>query len=177
MPVRSASLFLLAGLLIACSREAGRSSPDDRSGAAAPQLSHPVPWYHYDEEGRYHLVDSAERRIAVFGSDGSYLFSYGGRGGGPGEFRSLDSIVIRDSRVTVFDQAQYRSTVFTTAGELLRIIHPPTGLGRLTGFEEGEDRRLIGSYSRVRVDDDGYRERRGLVIVTDRLRYTHPGTA
>jgi hypothetical protein len=72
------------------------------------------------DDGSVVVADEGNTRISVFGSDGVFVRSWGSRGEGPGEFRTLsrvyrlaaDSIMAADlatSRLTVFDLAGTRA--------------------------------------------------------------------
>ena len=40
-----------------------------------------------DAEGRIYVADSGSRTVRVFDDGGTHVYSFGGRGEGPGEFR------------------------------------------------------------------------------------------
>lgn len=128
-------------------------------------LNSPSPTYHIDERGRFHIADMGDLRVVVFGPDGRYLFCYGGEGNGPGEFRSLHIISIRNGLVTIYDLRTYRSTVFTTDGELVEIVSPPTGLGGLSAMVKVSDQVVACAYSRMRTDDDYAYDMQGIITL------------
>ncbi len=75
-----------------------------------------------DREGDIYIVDSGNSRIAVFDNNGIYVRSIGRSGEGPGEFLTLDSPLIHDGRVQVYDRRLNRLSIFTTNGELQEMI-------------------------------------------------------
>lgn len=69
-----------------------------------------------DALGRIWIADSQANEIRVFAGDGRHVRTIGGRGGGPGEFNRLGSIMTGpDGRIWV-DAGSRRWEVFDTAG-------------------------------------------------------------
>lgn len=67
------------------------------------------------------VADEGADRVHAFSSDGSYLWSAGGSGDGPGEFRAINALFVsaHDS-ILVSDVSLRRITVLSSAGELVR---------------------------------------------------------
>jgi hypothetical protein len=81
-------------------------------------------------DGRIVIANSGTNELRFYDVDGTYLFTRGGEGGGPGEFRSMGDIwVLRDS-LYLFDFNQMRITAYSTAGEFgrtFRVRETPDG--------------------------------------------------
>ncbi len=71
-----------------------------------------------DEAGCFYVIDNGDRRIIVFGPDGTYLRTFGREGSGPGEFRQLRALWLRDGELALYDYGLQRTSVFSTAGVL-----------------------------------------------------------
>jgi hypothetical protein len=69
-------------------------------------------------DGRILVVDRQVPTVRVFASDGSYLESWGRRGGGPGELENPDAglVALADGRVVVRDRGNARLQLFDTGG-------------------------------------------------------------
>lgn len=67
-----------------------------------------------DSRGRIHVADAHNRRITVFGADGSFVGQIGRRGNGPGEFQSPRGLGIGPAdTVFVWDAEHARISVFS----------------------------------------------------------------
>lgn len=64
--------------------------------------------------------------VSAFGVDGRFLFSFGGEGGGPGEFRRPVQLLVLpwSGEVAVWDVETQRLTVHTPAGGVARVLAP-----------------------------------------------------
>ncbi|MGD2152627.1 MAG: 6-bladed beta-propeller [Gemmatimonadales bacterium] len=71
-------------------------------------------------DGRIVIANAGTNELRFYDAGGTYLFTRGGEGGGPGEFRSLSTIWILDDSLYLFDYNQLRVTVYSTAGEFAR---------------------------------------------------------
>lgn len=74
-----------------------------------------------DQRDRILAVDALVPALRVYGSDGSYVETWGREGEGPGEFRGPDGgmSVLSDGRVVVRDPGNARLLVFSADGEPL----------------------------------------------------------
>lgn len=73
--------------------------------------------------GAVMIADGKGLNVRLFSSDGEFLNSTGRRGGGPGEFQTMQSMgrCAGDS-VFIYDPAQFRVSVFASSGTLARIV-------------------------------------------------------
>ncbi len=78
--------------------------------------------YQMDENGQFYVMDFGNRRIAVFDEHGEFSHSIGQAGQGPGEFRSISLVSVRDGYVTVLDDALQRTSVFDYRGRFIKHI-------------------------------------------------------
>jgi len=104
-----------------------------------------------DESGTIYIEDSGDNRIAVFNDRGEYVRSIGREGEGPGEFQSMDSPMIHDGLMQIYDRRLHRLSLFTTAGELEDMIQ----LGQMVGDHQIHTPMFV------------YRCRDGSLIVND----------
>ncbi|TVP59451.1 MAG: hypothetical protein EA351_01555 [Gemmatimonadales bacterium] len=90
--------------------------------ADAPDLFGRVGQVYLDPRGNLWIVDvmSAEARVFQIPS-GEHLFTVGGRGEGPGEFRAVRLLGFDDTRAWIWDQDLSRLTVFTLDGEFMEV--------------------------------------------------------
>jgi len=75
-----------------------------------------------DEAGRVYVVDTKPAVIKVFAPGGALIRTIGGEGEGPGEFR-VGFIAVRGGHLVLHDPRLARTTVWDTAGTLLRSWH------------------------------------------------------
>jgi hypothetical protein len=74
-------------------------------------------------DGSIVVVDGASNEVRFFGPAGDHLFTRGGAGDGPGQFRHATSIVgLRGESVLIHDQFRARITVFASEGSVTRTI-------------------------------------------------------
>ena len=72
------------------------------------------------DDGRVVVCDGELAEIRVYGRDGTFMHSVGGRGEGPGEFRQIDAIWrVSDGRIGVWDAENRRISTFSPEGELV----------------------------------------------------------
>jgi hypothetical protein len=92
-----------------------------------------------------YVLDGMSASVAAYDPDGRYLFAFGGKGGGPGEFRRPVQLVVLpwSGEVAVWDVETQRLTVHTPAGETARVLAPAVGDAR-------------GKVQRIRAFGGGY---------------------
>lgn len=73
-----------------------------------------------------YVLDGMSASVSAFAADGRFLFAFGGRGGGPGEFRRPVQLLVLpwSGEVAVWDVEAQRLTVHTPAGEVARVLAP-----------------------------------------------------
>lgn len=122
-------------------------------------------------QGRMAVGDGTVASVQMFGLDGAYLWSVGGRGFGPGEFQTLRSIAAQaDGGFCVWDIQIARVTTFDARGKVLRTapvdfrdlwaIRPS-----LVGFAEG----CVPVFRDQRADISRHEQQDGLFQDTVRL--------
>lgn len=75
-----------------------------------------------DSRGRFYVSDLVRTSVAVFDPNGQLTRLIGRAGGGPGEFRYIDRIVVsRGDTLRVFDGGQRRETMFSPQHQLSRM--------------------------------------------------------
>src|SRR4030067_3223125 len=73
-----------------------------------------------DSEGSIFIAESVEKTIRKFDKNGKYLFKFGRRGKGPGEFQDLTSVSInKGDTLIIIDQLLYRISFFSKEGNYL----------------------------------------------------------
>lgn len=73
-----------------------------------------------DSQGNMYLVDPSTQNIHSYNSAGSYRWSIGGSGQGPGEFRLISSIHMDDDdRLFVYDSERAIITIFDNDGDII----------------------------------------------------------
>lgn len=97
--------------------------------------------YLMGEDGNYYVNDRGNSRIAVFGPDGKYVRSFGRDGDGPGEFRSLNLLWIRNNTVAVFDMRNRRTSLFNVDGNFLQSFSYSKG-GNFNALHPVHDGRI-----------------------------------
>ncbi len=74
----------------------------------------------YDEgTKRLYVVDTGKHEVRVYDRSGKFLFSFGKRGGGDGEFNYPTNIFVRDGKVYVMDTMNFRVQIFDLNGKFL----------------------------------------------------------
>lgn len=92
-----------------------------------------------------YVLDAMSLSISAFGADGRFLFSFGGEGGGPGEFRRPVQLQVLpwSGELAVWDVETQRMTVHTAGGRAARVVAPSAA-----------DRR--GTVRRIRAYGGGF---------------------
>jgi hypothetical protein len=71
--------------------------------------------------GRILVVNGGTNELRFYGPDGHHLFTRGGPGGGPGEFRSLQRVwILPGDSLLAYDFMPTRLSVFSPEGEFVR---------------------------------------------------------
>lgn len=102
-----------------------------------------------DMNGRVYLADRNRAKVHVYDPDGSYQFSFGGSGEGPGEFTGVSQPILYKDRIYVLDVMQQRISEFDPAdGRFIRSINLGDGQVNMGGFPISfhpisEDRFLV----------------------------------
>ncbi len=71
-------------------------------------------------ENRIFLMDKSLKQVLIFSMEGEFVRALGRSGGGPGEFRFLYTMDVKDNLVACFDQGTRRMTLFDTSGVFIR---------------------------------------------------------
>ena len=72
------------------------------------------------DENHVFLMDTSLKQILMFSLEGEFIRTLGRRGGGPGEFRYLYTMDVKNNLVACFDQGNFRITLFDTSGVFIR---------------------------------------------------------
>jgi hypothetical protein len=149
----------------------------ERSGVASYSFGEAPPALAIDERGRIFAYDSGNYRIAVFAADGEFLYQFGSRGAGPGEFGrdSRGAIGFLDGRLFVYFGYR-RIGFFTPAGEFIqgsdhritdaRIVPLDDGTVMASGIQrETTTRRARYTVGRFALTPDGMSEQQSYVRV------------
>lgn len=92
-------------------------------------------------DGSLVIAHAGEQEVLWFDQEGRLVRRFGRRGGGPGEFRDLNSILAtHDDTVLAYDGRLSRLTVLSRSGELVRTHRLPSSVGpaaKLVGWLEG----------------------------------------
>lgn len=131
--IRRPAMFRLAAAVFAvsaCGTERGASpsvpvwiladSPTVEIGAregAAPYLFENVVDVEFTDDGQLVIADAGSSAIRVFAADGDFVREFGGRGEGPGEFRTLSEIWVASyDTLGAWDSGARRLTYFGPDG-------------------------------------------------------------
>jgi hypothetical protein len=120
-----------------------------------------------DAAGRIYVLDPENSRIVVFDSDGQFIRSMGGSGGGPGEFQSAASMSVSpEGAVAVFDFRKGSLVRFDENGEV-EVEQPFPLFPRPDGqrhFEQFHDTTLV---STTHFSSDGNSQQQVLQQIVD----------
>jgi hypothetical protein len=73
-------------------------------------------------DGSVAILNAGTQEVRLFGPEGVHRATFGRQGDGPGEFREPFGLwVLPGDSLVVFDQTLQRISVFTSAGELIRV--------------------------------------------------------
>lgn len=72
------------------------------------------------KKNKIFLMDSSRKQILIFLKEGKFIRTLGRSGEGPGEFRYLYTMDVKDHFVACFDQGNLRITLFDTSGVFIR---------------------------------------------------------
>jgi len=86
------------------------------------------------EDGRYYVADAGASRIAVYDETGSFLFDFGQRGFGPGDFAGLSWINFVNGELHAFDGMVERVSRFSLEGHLIDVVSSPLSVEPAQGF-------------------------------------------
>lgn len=112
-------------------------------------------------DGRIYIADLKQGKILAFGPDGKFLFAFGKRGQGPGEFSLPVQISIRNTRREVFVDGSRRGVVFDLEGRFKENTAYKASLMPVRSDESGALAGLVmdatqqkGSYELVKISAD-----------------------
>ena len=103
-----------------------------------------------------YVLDAQSAEVTMWAPDGTLVGRAGGHGEGPGEFSDPGPLFLHDGRFQVGDNAQYRYTTFTLAGEVVRTDGFPPGVGPLEpGMDLATVRRVFTRFQVFAMFHDG----------------------
>lgn len=94
-----------------------------------------------DHQGRVYVADAGDFTVKVFDADGHRVQSFGREGIGPGEFKSIQNIVVLGDTLVAFDAKLRRLALWRSTGAFLRFIVMEGGEDYIGGL--GTDRILL----------------------------------
>ena len=105
-----------------------------------------------DKENRIIVCDRNNFRVQVFDSSGLFLFSFGKKDDGKGEFPGgpLSVAVSKDGKIFVCDFDRSSVLMFNSKGEYLGLLKPPEGVSQTAGRLSHV---VVDEEGRVYVDD------------------------
>ena len=72
------------------------------------------------DENKIYLMDKSLKQVLIFSMAGKFVRALGRSGEGPGEFRFLYTMDVKDNLIACFDQGTRRMTLFDTSGVFIR---------------------------------------------------------
>lgn len=100
-----------------------------------------------DNQGNIYFVDPSTQNIHSFDAIGSYRWTIGGRGQGPGEFQFVSSIHTDDeNRLYVYDSERVILTIFNKDGDILDNRSFDFGRKTIEHIRKSPNNRLILPY-------------------------------
>lgn len=95
-------------------------------------------------DGRIAIADRAAHAVRIYDSTGHFLRSFGREGSGPGEFRGIALLAVFSAdSLLVWDQLQFRGTIFGPGGEFVRHLTQPTFPGFFLPFLGMQDGTVL----------------------------------
>lgn len=156
---------LLLALLVGCDpsgQRDGEAGRPDEAAVAAMVLSatQPISIGGQDEredyyighavgalrlsDGRIVVGDGMTRQLRLYDRSGRHTRTFGGTGGGPGEFEMLHSVTrMAGDSIVGWDAAQRRAPVFTPDGEPAYTISNPAWSAALAEMQKTSPRHLL----------------------------------
>ena len=120
--------------------------------------------------GQIVVLDSDQRRAAVFEATGAFLRFVGRSGSGPGEFQHISGMQV-DSFITIFDPVQRRYSVFDFDGRHRQTSAAPDNHGLLLTSFSPAGRALVGATAaRFTRTTSAEKEGTVAVVLVDGLR-------
>lgn len=92
-------------------------------------------------DGSVVVVDAGSQELRLFGPDGQWLNTNGGRGEGPGEFRNVQQVIRAEDDAIVALDYDGRATVFDRDLALSRTFQLPNAASRI--YDLGNDLILV----------------------------------
>lgn len=88
-----------------------------------------------------YVLDGMAKSVAAFDAGGRWLFTFGGEGGGPGEFRDPAAVMVLpwSGEVAVWDVKTQRLAIHSSAGKETRALMPVGGADELAHRLEAVD--------------------------------------
>lgn len=128
-----------------------------RVEGAGPGLFGDISGLLVDDLGRVHALDAMAGEVRVFGSDGSFVRTYGRRGQGPGELLAPAGMAVGpEGAVWLLDVSNNRFSVYDTAGHhVTDVPRPADGYSNpwLGGFD-GDGRLVDATFRAVRGESE-----------------------
>lgn len=104
-----------------------------------------------DDQGRIYVLDGMDAKVKVFGSDGSFIRSFGRAGQGPGEFQyPMNMFLRKDGTIAVLDTVNMRLVGFSPEGADLEDIDLRTVDQNFC--PEAETEAAVYGYRSINVD-------------------------
>ncbi len=85
-------------------------------------------------DGRFYVADAGAHCIAVYDQAGSYLFSFGQQGYGPGDFAGLSWLNLVGGELHAYDPDNWRVSRFSFDGHLIGIVSSPLSIDPVQGL-------------------------------------------
>ena len=86
------------------------------------------------EDGRYYVADGGASRIAVYDDSGAFLFEFGQRGFGPGDFAGLSWLTFVNNELHAYEVMTERVSQFSLEGHFIDIVSSPFKVEPLEGY-------------------------------------------
>ena len=107
-----------------------------------------------DSEEHIYLLDSGNNRVQVFDAAGKFLYSFGKKGQGPGEFMMAYSMVLSgDEKLYILDLQNRRMSVFQKNGKYLQGFDIKEGSPQFLFIDENEN-LFMGKILRGKTPND-----------------------